>query len=160
MPDHRTDSAAPAETLAIRPLDELDVTGIAAIDEKIGGSYRPEVWEGRCGYYIRRDPEGSFVAEAGSGADGRIVGFMLGEVRSGEFGLEEPTGWIEVLGVDPDFRGQAVGRRLADAMLGHFRERGATRVQTLVDEDREDIRSFFASIGFEPSTLRPFGRRL
>lgn len=159
MPE-RPDSADPTDDLSIRPVDELDVTGIAAIDEKIGGSYRPEVWEGRCGYYIRRDPEGSFVAEAGSGAASRIVGFMLGEVRSGEFGLEEPTGWIEVLGVDPDFRGQAVGRRLADAMLGHFRERGATRVQTLVDEDREDIRSFFASIGFEPSTLRPFGRRL
>lgn len=152
------------DDLAIRPLDELDVSGIAAIDEKIGGAYRPEVWEGRCGYYIRRDPEGSFVAEAGAedgdGGDGRIVGFMLGEVRSGEFGLEEPTGWIEVLGVDPDYRGKAVGRRLADAMLDHFRERGATRVQTLVDEDREDIRSFFSSLGFEPSTLRPFGRRL
>lgn len=149
------------DDLTIRPLDELDVTGIAAIDEKIGGAYRPEVWEGRCGYYIRRDPEGSFVAEAGgAGGDQRIVGFMLGEVRSGEFGLEEPTGWIEVLGVDPDYRGRAVGRRLADAMLGRFRSRGATRVQTLVDEEREDIRSFFASLGFEPSTLRPFGRRL
>ncbi|HEX2164329.1 MAG TPA: GNAT family N-acetyltransferase [Thermoanaerobaculia bacterium] len=146
--------------LAIRPLDELDVTGVAAIDEKIGGAYRPEVWEARCGYYIRRDPEGSFVAEA-DGPDGkRVVGFMLGEVRSGEFGLEEPTGWIEVLGVDPDHRGRAIGRRLADAMLGRFRARGATRVQTLVDEDREDIRSFFASLGFEPSSLRPFGRRL
>jgi hypothetical protein len=33
-------------------------------------------------------------------------------------------------------------------------------VQTLVDEEREDIRSFFASLGFEPSTLRPFARRL
>lgn len=150
------------DDLTIRPLDELDVTGIAAIDEKIGGAYRPEVWEGRCGYYIRRDPEGSFVAEAGGegSSDQRIVGFMLGEVRSGEFGLEEPTGWIEVLGVDPDYRGRAVGRRLADAMLGRFRARGAARVQTLVDEEREDIRSFFASLGFEPSTLRPFGRRL
>jgi ribosomal protein S18 acetylase RimI-like enzyme len=85
---------------------------------------------------------------------------MLGEVRSGEFGLEEPTGWIEVLGVDPDYRGRAVGRRLADAMLGRFRAQGATRVQTLVDEEREDIRSFFASLGFTPSSLRPFARRL
>jgi len=147
---------APDPDIVIRPLDELDISGIAAIDEKIAGDYRPEVWEGRCGYYIRRDPEGSFVAEAG----GAVVGFMLGEVRSGEFGLEEPTGWIEVLGVDPDFRGKAVGRRLADAMLGRFRAQGAIRVQTLVDEEREDIRSFFASLGFEPSTLRPFARRL
>ena len=149
-------SGPETSSIRIRPLDELDIGAIVGIDEKIGGRYRPEVWERRIGYYIRRDPEGSRVAESG----GKVVGFMLGEVRSGEFGLEEPTGWIEVLGVDPDYRGRAVGRRLADAMLGHFRDRGATRVQTLVDEDREDIRSFFGSLGFEPSSLRPFGRRL
>ena len=140
----------------IRPLDELDIGDIVAIDEKIGGEYRPEVWEDRAGYYIRRDPEGSYVAVDG----GRVVGFMFGEVRAGEFGLEEPTGWIEVLGVDPDARGKAVGRRLAEAMLAHFRERGATTVRTLVDEDREDIRTFFERLGFEPSRLRPFVLRL
>ena len=89
----------------IRPLDEMDIGAIVGIDEKITGRYRPEVWERRIGYYLRRDPEASVVAEA----DGRVVGFMLGEVRSGEFGLEEPTGWIEVLGVDPGIRGR--GRR-------------------------------------------------
>src|SRR5688572_5079374 len=119
-----------ATEVAIRPVDELDIEEIAAIDEGIGGRYRPEVWEKRIFYYLRRDPEGSFVATAG----GRVVGFMLGEVRSGEFGMEEPTGWIEVLGVDPAFQGRAVGRRLAAAMLDHFRAQGAQRVRTLVDE--------------------------
>jgi len=136
----------------IRPLDELDISDVTSIDEKIGGEYRPEVWEARIGYYLRRDPEGPVAAEA----DGRVVGFMLGEVRSGEFGLEEPTGWIEVLGVDPDFRGGGVGKKLAEAMLEHFRELGATSVRTFVDEDREDIGKFFESLGFEPASLRPF----
>ena len=75
-------SAAPSETageVRIRPVDELDIEEIAAIDEGIGGRYRPEVWEKRVFYYLRRDPEGSFVAEVG----GKVVGFMLGEVRSG-----------------------------------------------------------------------------
>jgi ribosomal protein S18 acetylase RimI-like enzyme len=147
---------APDPDIVIRPLDELDVSGIAAIDEKIAGDYRPEVWEGRCGYYIRRDPEGSFVAEAG----GAVVGFMLGEVRSGEFGLEEPTGWIEVLGVDPGHRGQAIGRRLADAMLDHFRARGAKSVRTLVDESMDGLARFFDSLGFAPATLRAFVKSL
>ena len=152
-------TAEPADTgtdLRIRPLDELDISEIAGIDERISGEYRPEVWEDRAAYYIRRDPDGCLVAESG----GRVVGFMLGEVRSGEFGLEEPTGWIEVLGVDPDFRGRAAGRRLAETMLEHFRARGATSVRTLVDEEMEDVRSFFASLGFEPSSLRPFVKPL
>jgi ribosomal protein S18 acetylase RimI-like enzyme len=150
------DTSDTGTDLRIRPLDELDISEIAGIDERISGEYRPEVWEDRAAYYIRRDPDGCLVAESG----GRVVGFMLGEVRSGEFGLEEPTGWIEVLGVDPDFRGRAAGRRLAETMLEHFRARGATSVRTLVDEQMEDVRSFFASLGFEPSSLRPFVKPL
>ena len=140
--------------VSIRPLDELDISDIVRIDEKILGSYRPEVWERRIGYYLRRDPETSVVAEL----DGRVVGFMLGEVRSGEFGLEEPTGWVEVLGVDPTCRGRAVGRRMADAILEHFRAKGARSVRTLVDGENEELCGFFSSLGFEPSSLRAFTR--
>jgi ribosomal protein S18 acetylase RimI-like enzyme len=82
-------------------------------------------------------------------------------VRSGEFGLEHPTGWIEVLGVDPDARGKAIGRRMAEAMLDHFRELGATEVRTLVDtEQMGDIAGFFRSLGFEPAPLVPLVRQL
>ena len=141
----------------IRPLDEMDISDIVAIDEKISGRYRPEVWERQIGYYLRRDPDASVVAEI----DGKVAGFMLGEVRSGEFGLEEPTGWIEVLGVDPAYRGRAIGRHLAEAILVHFRQRGAHSVRTLVDEEKQgDIRHFFSALGFEPSTMRPFVKTL
>lgn len=145
-----------ASEIRIRPLDELDIDDIVSIDEKIGGVYRPEVWEDRIGYYLRRDPEAPVVAEV----DGRVIGFMLGEVRSGEFGLEEPTGWIEVLAVDPDERGQAAGRRMAEALLEHFKEKGAVKVRTLVDEEMGDLAAFFTSLGFEPSGLRPFVKEL
>lgn len=148
--------AETATEVRVRPADEMDISAIVAIDEKIGGQYRPEVWERRIGYYLRRDPEASVVAET----DGRVVGFMLGEVRSGEFGIEETTGWVEHLGVDPGFRGRAVGRQMLDAMLEHFRRRGARSVQTLVDEEMGEIRSFFSALGFQPSTLRPFVRTL
>jgi len=77
-----------------------------------------------------------------------------------ELGLEERSGWIGVLGVDPDFRGQAVGRRLAEAMLAHFRGKGAVTVRTLVDEKLAGIGQFFISLGFEPAPLQPFVKRL
>ena len=136
-------------------MEDTDIGDITALDEKIGGEYRPEVWERRISYYLRRDPDSSSVAEL----DGRVVGFMLGEVRSGEFGLEEPTGWIEVLGVDPGLRGQALGRRLTERVLNSFRDRGATNVRTLVDENMKGIAEFFAALGLEPATLRPFVKR-
>ena len=142
--------------LEIHPVDELSISGIAALDEKISGAYSPELWEQRVMYYIRRDPEGSFVAES----DGEIVGFMLGEVRSGEFGLEQPTGWIEVVGVDPDHREKAVGRRLAEAMLQRFRELQVERVCTLVSERMDGLLRFFGALGFEPSDLKSLSLEL
>lgn len=140
----------------IRELEDTDLGGIVALDEKIGGRYRPEVWEDRLNYYYRRDPEACFVAESG----GRVVGFMLGEMRGGEFGLEEPTGWIEVLGVDPERQGGGVGRRLADAMLEHFRDSGAVKVRTLVDEGMEGIADFFTALGFGPAPIQAFVKEL
>ncbi|MEM7483007.1 MAG: GNAT family N-acetyltransferase [Acidobacteriota bacterium] len=143
-------------SIQVRALDELDLEAIGAIDEKISGRYQPDVWERRVGYYLRRDPDASLVAEIG----GEVVGFMLGEVRSGEFGLDEPTGWVEVLGVDPARRGQSVGRKMAEAMFEHFRGRGAKAVRTFVDDERQDLGEFFSALGFEPASLRPYVRRL
>jgi len=146
-----------SDEVQVRPANELDISDIVLIDEKIGGNYRPEVWERRLGYYLRRDPDAPVVAES----DGKVVGFMLGEVRSGDFGLEHATGWIEVLGVDPDFRGKAVGRVMAEAMLGHFRDQGATEVRTLVDEDQMgDVAGFFRSLGFEQAPLTAYVKGL
>jgi len=144
------------QEVQIRMLEDTDIGGITSLDEKIGGQYRPEVWENRIGYYLRRDPEALVVAEAG----GKVVGFMLGEVRSGEFGLEEPTGWVEVLGVDPELRGQAIGRRMAEQMLAHFRSRGTTTVRTLVDETMVGIAEFFHHLGFESAPIRSFVMKL
>ena len=144
-----------AREIEIRPVSELDIGDIVEIDELLSGKYRPEVWEHRIGYYLRRDPEVSIVALAGD----QVVGFMLGEVRSGEFGLEEPTGWIEVLGVSPEFRGRAIGRRLGERLLENLRQRGAVVVRTLVDESQPELAGFFGALGFEPSRIKPYARR-
>lgn len=140
----------------IRQLEDTDLGAIVGLDEKISGRYRPEVWEDRLNYYFRRDPEACVVASL----DGKVVGFMLGELRGGEFGLEEATGWIEVLGVDPEVRGQAIGRRLCEAMLDHFRESGAHSVRTLVEEGMEGIGEFFEALGFSPSPIIAFAKDL
>jgi len=140
----------------IRPLDELDLSGIVRIDEKIGGRYQPEIWERRVMFYTRRDPGASQVAVAG----GKVVGFMLGDCRAGEFGLEEPSGWIERFGIDPEFRGQDIGRRMFDAMCAHFKAEGATSVRTLVDRNDTALAGFLAAIGFRDSALTALERRI
>jgi ribosomal protein S18 acetylase RimI-like enzyme/mono/diheme cytochrome c family protein len=152
IPPHREGvrMAETATEVQIRPVEELDIEEIAGIDEKLGGRYRPEVWEKRVFYYLRRDPESSFVATA----EGAVVGFMLGEVRSGEFGMEEPTGWVEVLGVDPASRAQHRAGGWPRPCSSHFRGLGAHAVSTLVDERMPRSRAFFRSLGFGPAPVK------
>jgi ribosomal protein S18 acetylase RimI-like enzyme len=138
-----------AGQLHIRPLSELDISRVVAIDERLTGIYRPEVWERRVVYYIRRDSEACPVAEV----DGKLVGFMFSDVRGGEFGLEETSGWIERFGVDPDFQGRSIGRRLFEAVLLHMRERGATVLRTIVGPKDDDLASFLRAMGFRNSPL-------
>ena len=140
----------------IRPLDELDIGGIVKIDERITGIYRPDIWEQRVGYYMRRDPGASQVAEVG----GQVVGFMLGDLRAGEFGLEEASGWIERFGIDPDHRGRDLGRLMFDAMVAHFRAEGARSVRTLVDQKDAAVAGFLAAVGFTPAPLTALEMRL
>jgi len=147
------ETEAPAR---IRTLSELDIGGIVRIDERITGIYRPEVWETRVGYYLRRDPDACRVAEVGN----RLVGFMLGDLRAGEFGLEEPSGWIERFGIDPDYRGRDLGRQLFDAVREHLQARGATSIRTLVNEKDAPIAAFLKALGFAPSPLQALEIRL
>ena len=141
-------NAAPGQ-IRIRALSELDISRVVAIDERLTGIYRPDVWERRVGYYIRRDAEACPVAEA----DGRVVGFMFSDVRGGEFGLEETSGWIERFGVDPDYQGRSIGRRLFEAAVVQLRARGATVLRTIVDQKDEDLASFLRAVGFRNAPL-------
>ncbi len=141
----------------LRALSELDLDAVTAIDEKIGGKYRPDEWETRLMYYLRRDPD----ALVGAEVDGELVGFMLGDVRAGEFGMEEPAGWIEVLGVDPDHRGKDIGGRMLQKMFRNFRERGAKSVRTLVDaESQAPLLGFFGKSGFSETPVRTLEQTL
>jgi ribosomal protein S18 acetylase RimI-like enzyme len=144
------------EAVRIRPLDELDISRITAIDERLTGVYRPEVWEQRVAYYIRRDPDACRIAEV----NGKIVGFMLADLRGGEFGLEETSGWVERFGVDPDYQGRSLGRRMFEAVVEHLRGRGVATVRTLVHDEDEDLARFLRAVGFVDAPMKALTRRL
>ncbi|HEX5031620.1 MAG TPA: GNAT family N-acetyltransferase [Candidatus Eisenbacteria bacterium] len=145
-----------ASDIHIRPLSELDISRIVSIDERLTGVYRPEVWERRVGYYLRRDPESCPVAEF----EGKVVGFMFSDVRGGEFGLEETTGWIERFGVDPDYQGRSIGRRLFDAVKSHMVRNEVATIRTLVDKNDSDLAAFLRAVGFDNASLQALELRV
>ena len=141
--------SAVAEQIRIRSLNELDIARIVSIDERLTGVYRPEVWERRVMYYLRRNPDLSQVAEM----NGKVVGFMLSDLRGGEFGLEDTSGWIERFGVDPDSQGRSLGRRLFEAVVTQLKGQGATTIRTLVEKKDTELAGFLRAVGFKDAPL-------
>ena len=147
----------------IRPLSLDNIKDIVRIEKRIEGELgiineeRMEYLREATRYNIERsDPMMSLGAEL----DENIVGFIIGEIRIWEFGIGERTGWIRILGVDPDFQRRGIGRKLGEALLEHFERRGITRVRTMAEWYTGDLISFFRSLGFNMLNMIPLEKEL
>jgi ribosomal protein S18 acetylase RimI-like enzyme len=103
---------------------------------------------------------GDPLMNLGAEIDGKLVGFVIGEVRRWEFGRSEMTGWILILGVDPEYQGMGVGRKLGAALLDHFRKKNVKKIQTLVEWHDGDLISYFKSLGFSLLQMLPLEKEL
>lgn len=128
----------------IRPVEMSDLDEIARIDEKLTGLVRKDYWQTRLEIAALRPPWMSLVAET----DNRLVGFLFGWVGESEFGIAGGTGWIDLIGLDPRYRGLGIGRALVDKFAQSGRElRAVQKVATLVDLTQTDVRDFFLRLG-------------
>lgn len=134
-----------ATKLTIRPVEASDLDAIVGIDEKLTGQTRKDYWRTRLEIAALRPPWMSSVAET----DGRIVGFLFGWVGESEFGIAGPTGWIDLIGVDPVYRARGIARALVDRFGRGGRElRAIRKIATLIDLGQSDVREFFVRLGF------------
>jgi ribosomal protein S18 acetylase RimI-like enzyme len=97
---------------------------------------------------VRKNEYASFVAEI----NGKIAGFMISYFMYGGFGIEKSV-WIVSLGVDPQFMGQGIGKRLAEEILKVYKGRGIRYAFTSVRWDSVDLLSFFKTLGFDRSNF-------
>lgn len=96
----------------------------------------------------------------GAEVDGKLVGFIIGEMRLWEFGRGERVGWIKVLGVDPEYQGRGIGRKMGERLLDNFKRNGIKRVRTMVDWYAGDLISYFKSLGFDILNMIPLEKEL
>lgn len=132
----------PGDPLAIRPATEADIPAIAAIDARITGAAKAAYWHDMFERFGKRADRYFLLAEA----DGRVAGYIAGEVRAWEFG-SPPAGWVFAIGTDPDARQQKVASRLFAEINAAFRGRGVQVVRTMIARDDELIMAFFRSQG-------------
>ena len=134
----------------IRIMKPDDFNDILAIDEKVNKVLREEYYKlkfeklVKSGDYVPT----SLVAEDESG---KIVGFIMGELFIGEYGISEDRAKLDTIGVDPDYQNQGVGKLLMQEFIEHLKSLGVEKISTLVDWNDIELIKFFSSNNFEPS---------
>jgi ribosomal protein S18 acetylase RimI-like enzyme len=132
------------ENVKIRSLKIEDLESIAAIDEKVLGEKRRDYWEKKLKMMGEKASQVSLVAEV----QGKVLGFILGDVSGWEFGVPDTIGWIDTLGVDPAHQKKGLATALAQELVQRLKAIGVRTIYTLVSWNDWDLLQFFHAMGF------------
>ncbi len=131
----------------VRLMKPQDLDTIVEIDTKVFGQRRAEYYKRKMDLAMDRTQLNiSLAAEI----EGKVVGFMMGTIYFGEFGIPETTASLDTLGVDPAFQRRGVGQELMEQLMSNLKAVRVENLYTLVDWDDWDLLRFFAAGGFVP----------
>jgi predicted N-acetyltransferase YhbS len=151
LPDQET---AEVE-LPVRSMTEKDLRAIVRLDRKVTRRDRSAYYQRKLGEALRGSAiRMGLVAEQG----GRLTGFLMARVEFGEFGRAEPTAVLDTIAVDPDDRGEGIGRALLEQLLLNLEGLRAERVVTEADWREIPLLAFLARTGFTSSQRLAFTR--
>jgi ribosomal protein S18 acetylase RimI-like enzyme len=132
----------------IRPMRIADFDGIVALDKGITG-------EDRSAYYRRKlrvleDPDGVNMCLTAE-VDNAVVGFVMGDMFTGEYGVPDATAAIDTIGVRPDYQDRGLGGALFDQFRTNLKALNVRTCYVLVQWGEWDLNKFFQRQGFVPS---------
>jgi len=130
---------------------ELTIKDVESISEIYSGIIQKPVkpdFKELIQRHAEREEDLCFVAEI----DGKVVGFMVSYILTLGFGIEK-SAWIATLGVNPEFMGQGIGKKLGEKLSDYYQAQGIENVYTSVRWDSTDLLSFFKTLGFDRSNF-------
>ncbi|MBM4278134.1 MAG: GNAT family N-acetyltransferase [Deltaproteobacteria bacterium] len=127
----------------IRPMTVDDVGAIVEIDLKVIGKSRPDYWK----KMVPENPQYPFLSLVAE-FEGKVIGFVLGEVSGWEFGVPDTIGWLSIIGVDPDYQHKGVARRLSQEFVKNLKAMNVGVIYTLVNWNDWDLLKFYKAMGF------------
>jgi N-acetylglutamate synthase-like GNAT family acetyltransferase len=127
-----------------------DFEAVVAIDAKILGNSRPAYYQMKFEklFHSKDYVPTSLVAE---NEDQQVIGFVMGELFLGEFGIFQEQATLDTIGVDPDWRHQGVGEKLIQEFVEHLRKLEVKKIYTLVGWNDSSLIHFFNANHFVPS---------
>ena len=80
----------------------------------------------------------------------KVIGYCWTELTyEGEAATGEIKGRIFMMGVDPDYRGRGIGKRVLLAGLAYLKSKGLRVTELTVDSENDVAYALYRSIGFE-----------
>ena len=141
--------------LIIRELEKRDVDAIGRIQAVITKDDELLDFSRQIKAQINEPENVSFVAMM----NGQLIGYMVSRLIFGGFGLKK-SAWITLMGVDPDYMGKGIGRKLAEEIFKVYRKNKVKDVYSSVQWDSTDLLSFFKTLGFERSRFINLNKKL
>ena len=136
--------------IKIRLMKAEDFDVVVGIDEKVLKASRPEYYEMKFEKLFHSNDylPASLVAERD---DGTVVGFVMGVLYMGEYGIFQEEATIDTIGVDPYYQNKGIGEQLINEFMDHLRKLGVQKVNTLVNWNDSKLIHFFSANKFSPS---------
>ena len=137
-------------TIKFRLMNTDDFDAVVRIDEKVFKVSRPEYYELKFERLFRSNEylPTSLVAET---EDGTVVGFVMGELYMGEYGISQEGATLDTIGVDPNCQHKGIGGQVINEFMDHLRDLNVQKVNILVDRNDSKLMHFFSANQFTPS---------
>jgi predicted N-acetyltransferase YhbS len=137
-------------TIKIRLMKADDFDAVIRIDEKLFRTSRREYHEMKFDKLFNSKDylPVSLVAEE---ADGTVVGFVMGELYMGEYGIFQEAATLDTIGVDPNNQQKGIGKQLINEYIDHLKRVGVKKITTLIDWNYSRMIHFFSANKFSPS---------
>ena len=137
-------------TIKIRLMKAEDFDAVVGIDEKVLKASRPEYYEMKFDKLFKSKDylPTSLVAEE---QDGIVVGFVMGELYMGEYGISLKEAKLDTIGIDPDYQHKGIGKQLMNEFMEHLKKLEVKKINTLVDWNDSRLIHFFSANQFGPS---------
>ncbi len=135
------------ENVKIRILKREDLVAIVEIDEKILGENRRNYWERKLGKLELMNNKASQISLV-TEVEGKVVGFILGDISGWEFGVPDTIGWIDTIGVEPVYQKKGLATALTHELIKNLKAIGVRTIYTLVSWNDWDLLQFFHAMGF------------
>ena len=153
---------SPAQKMEVRPLQEEDIESVVRIVREVTGEENAGFWRGMLRAYLigegdLPDALSPSMCQVATNGD-RILGFMIGDVQSWQFGIPR-CGRILAVGIPDEHRRSGAGRKLAETFFEQFRRLRVPFVQCQV-RPGDPLGAFFEKVGFEESDWVTLTRKL